>query len=90
MMLPKAAFQDIIDATGAQYNDNYGLYQLSCKSKFQWTITLGGHDFILDETSGILQVQKGVCLLAFDTYDASYYDYILAGPFASSFCTVSY
>jgi hypothetical protein len=69
--------QDIVDVTGAQFNSDHALYQVPCDTQFQWTVTFGGHDFVVDQTQALIDVKDNMCLLAFDVLETSDYDYLL-------------
>ncbi|KAI6170362.1 Aspartic protease [Aphelenchoides bicaudatus] len=66
--VPTQVMQDIVDETNAQINEDYGAYEVDCKTKFTWTVTLNGNGFTIDEKSGVLN-WNGVCLLAFGPQD---------------------
>lgn len=71
-IVPTNVFQDIVSATGAQFNFDYGAYEVKCGTKFTWTVTLKNTPFTIDEQSAVLKwgdESNPVCLLAFDGAD---------------------
>jgi hypothetical protein len=76
MVVPAEVLQDLVNATNAQFNQNYYLYQVSCGVQFRWTIGIGGVDYVVDQSQGIIDIGRNQCFLAFEAVDTGY-DFVL-------------
>jgi len=85
--LPSDPFNDVATATNAQFNFDFGLYEVDCGIKFQWTVTVSGNKLSVDESTALISIND-VCLLAFDPIDYPGIDFILGNPFTRDYCQV--
>jgi hypothetical protein len=83
-------YQQIVDATKAQYDYSTGQYTLPCDSKFQWKFTASGQEFIVDETNALLPTDDGQsCYLTLsDIITEPGIDIYLSLKFAKDYCIV--
>jgi hypothetical protein len=87
--LPTQPLNDIVDATGATFNSDFGIYQVDCNVQFQWIITLNKNRFVVDQTKAVLSVGDGVtCFLGFEDLEYPGFDILLGSPFMRDFCAV--
>jgi hypothetical protein len=69
---------DIVDVTNAQFNSTCQLHQVPCDIKFQWTITIGSYQYVVDQSKGILRLANNQCFLAFEDLNGrGRYDVVL-------------
>jgi hypothetical protein len=87
---PKGPLDNLVKATGATYNPNYGLYSVDCKASFTWSIFAGDAEFKISADNMIWEIEKGSCVLAYDVFDAGFGgpDFILGDPFIRQFCQI--
>ncbi|KAI6170364.1 putative aspartyle protease [Aphelenchoides bicaudatus] len=85
--LNNETLSDIVAATGATFNTDYGLYQVDCNIQFQWTVTLGGSKFVVDQSNTLYNVGD-FCLLMFESFVYPGIDFLLGGPFVQDYCLV--
>lgn len=89
LLAPAALLQDVIDATGAQFDFQYGLYTLDCAARFSWSVWAGGREWAMDGAEIIWRLDSGECVLAFESFDSllSPIQVVLGAPFLRQFCT---
>jgi len=87
---PKGPLDELVKATKAKYNPNYGLYSVDCNAKFTWSIFANGAEFPIDAKNLVWELEKGSCVLGYDVWDAGFGgpDFILGDPFIRQYCQI--
>ncbi|KAI6176271.1 Aspartic protease [Aphelenchoides bicaudatus] len=87
---PDAPLQKLVKATGASFNQRYGLYSVDCKKQFTWSIWASGQEFSIDAANIIWEIEPKSCVLGYDTFDGGFGspDFILGDPFIRQFCQI--
>jgi hypothetical protein len=87
---PDAPLQKLVKATGATFNQRYGLYSVDCKKQFTWSIWASGQEFSIDAVNIIWEIEPKSCVLGYDTFDGGFGspDFILGDPFIRQFCQI--
>lgn len=89
---PPKIVKKVAKAVGATYNDDYGIYLIDCKAKYDpVTFTINKVDYNL--TSSVLTMDVGLddgnCIFGIDAIDfGGGLDWILGDPFIRQYCNV--
>jgi hypothetical protein len=87
---PKSPLNELVNATNATYNSQYGLYSVDCNVKFTWSIWISGKEFPIDSTNMIWEVEPSKCVLAYEMWNPgpSSPNFILGDPFIREYCQI--
>ncbi|KAI6181852.1 putative aspartic protease [Aphelenchoides besseyi] len=80
---------DLVAVTNADYDYDYGFYQVDCSVTFSWTVFLNTNSKLeLDQSNLLFTYPTGNCYLNFASYDGNVMaiDVVLGIPFLEGFC----
>lgn len=95
---------DLVRGSKADYNFDYGLFEVACDAQFSWSVYVGGNElkgslylfsnkltiFLVENKQLIWKLDNGICILAAGTWgDAPHpVDLVLGVPYLRQFCTL--
>jgi len=87
---PSGPLKKLVQATGAKFNPNYGLYSVDCNAKFTWSIWASGKEFVIDATNLVWELEPKSCVIGYEEFDSGFGgpDFILGDPFIRQFCQI--
>jgi len=90
MLLSYEDLMDLVLASNAYYNFDFGMYQVDCESKISWSLYVGDNELKVESENLVTKIYDGTCLLlASDWGEAAHpVDLILAVPFLRQFCSI--
>jgi hypothetical protein len=68
ILVPVEVLLDILDSVDPKESDKWPVYEVPCDTKFNFYLEINGFILIIDETTGVMQVED-TCLLAFQWND---------------------
>jgi len=87
---PQKPLDDLVKATKAEFNPNYGLYSVDCKAQFTWSIWIDKNEYPIDATNLVWEIEKGSCVLGYDVWDSGFGgpDFIMGDPLIRQYCQI--
>jgi hypothetical protein len=87
IVAPTKVVTDLVNAIGATFDFNYGLYTVDCSTKFTWSVYLNDDGHTIDEKTMLLKFDD-VCILGFEGADEGEPDFILGDVFIRENCQI--
>jgi len=87
IVAPTKVVNDLVNAIGATFDFNYGLYTVDCSTKFTWSVYLNDGGHTIDEKTMLLKFDD-VCILGFQGADEGEPDFILGDVFIRENCQI--
>ncbi|KAI6239400.1 putative aspartyle protease [Aphelenchoides fujianensis] len=90
-IVPLAAMRDVTTATNAEYDWDFGFYEVDCSIQFTWSVWVNDDDELkVDQSTLLLNTPDGRCFLNFAYFEGGIgdVDLVLGTPFLRQYCTV--
>ncbi|KAI6223432.1 putative aspartyle protease [Aphelenchoides besseyi] len=89
ILISSEMMADLVAVTNADYDYDYGFYQVDCSVTFTWTVFLTANNKLeLDQSNLLFTYPTGNCYLNFASYEGNVMaiDVVLGIPFLEGFC----
>ncbi|KAI6234911.1 Aspartic protease 2 [Aphelenchoides fujianensis] len=94
IIVPRQVMLELTTATNAEFDWDYGLYEVDCSLRFLWSVWVkdGDDELRVNQSTLLLPSPDGRCFLDFVYFDEFLgdVDIVLGTPFLRQFCTVYY
>ncbi|KAI6241106.1 putative aspartyle protease [Aphelenchoides fujianensis] len=90
-IVPLAAMRDVTTATNAEYDWDYGFYEVDCSIQFTWSVWVNDDDELkVDQSTLLVNTPDGRCFLNFVYFEGGLgeVDLVLGTPFLRQYCSV--